>query len=73
MKKYQNISTLFYIVSALFNLLAIISLSGGMEGSTGFVWLSVGSVFLCLGSLYARKSKENRDDSNSDSDKKNDP
>ena len=69
MKKYQNISTLFYIVSALFNLLAIISLSGGTQNSMGFVWLSLGSVFLCLGTLYSRKSRENSGDNDSHDEK----
>ena len=56
--KKKNIGLLFYLISAVFNVIAIVNFAGGSENSLGFFWLSLGSVFLCLGSHYNIKAKK---------------
>ena len=58
MKKPKNISVIFSIVSALFNIIAIITFASGNGNSLGFMWLSLGSTFLCLGTYLSRKNRE---------------
>ena len=61
MRKNKNKSTLFYVSAVLFNLAAILNFVGGDHNSMAVVWLCLGSTFLCLGSVYSKKSKENND------------
>ena len=56
--KIKNIGMLFYLVSAVFNVIAIVIFASGSENSLGFLWLSLGSVFLCLGSHHNIKAKK---------------
>lgn len=58
MKEYKISSKLFYISAVLFYLAAIINIFGGNNISMGVVWIGLGSAFLCLGSMYLKKSKE---------------
>ena len=51
-KEYKISSTLFYVAAVLFCLAAIINIVGGNNTSIGIVWL-------CFGSLFFNKSKEN--------------
>lgn len=52
--------TVLYVVSAILNIVGIISLVGGGENhTTGIVWICLGSTFLCLGS--ALRSRQNTD------------
>lgn len=51
----------FYAAAVLFYLSAIIHFAGG-DRSAGVIWLALGSTFLCLGSVYARKAKKNKND-----------
>jgi len=53
-KEYQISSTLFYVSAILFYLAAIINIVGGNNMSIGIVWL-------CLGSLFLKKSQENKE------------
>ena len=53
-KEYKISSTLFYVSAVLFYLSAIINSFGGNNTYIGLVWL-------CLGSSYSKKSKENND------------
>ena len=59
MKKSKNSSLIFYIVSILFYVAAIITFLTGNHNSTGTIWLCCGSTFLCLGSSW-RKKKESK-------------
>ena len=52
--------TIFYVVSAVLNIVGVITLAtGGGEDISGIFWICLGSTFLCLGS--ALKSRENAD------------
>ena len=55
---------LFYYSAVMFYLASIISFIAGNNNSMGFVWLGLGSAFLCLGSVNSIKSKENEDTNN---------
>ena len=55
---------LFYHSAVMFYLASIISFIAGNNNSMGFVWLGLGSAFLCLGSVNSIKSKENEDTNN---------
>ena len=59
MKKSKNSSLIFYVVSILFYVAAIITFFSGNHNSTGIIWLCCGSTFLCLGSSW-RKKKESK-------------
>lgn len=54
MRKDKTASTLFYVAATLFFLSAIIIFAGGSHNSTAVIWL-------CLGSSYSKKSKENKE------------
>jgi hypothetical protein len=45
-------------------LASIINFIAGNDNSMGFVWLCLGSTFLCLGSVNSIKSKEDEDTKN---------
>ena len=59
--------TIFFVVSAILNIVGIVSLvSGGGENTTGIVWICLGSTFLCLGSAFRSRQSadgEKKDDS----------
>ena len=55
---------LFYYSAVLFYFASIINFVAGNNNSMGFVWLGLGSAFLCLGSVNSIKSKENEDTKN---------
>ena len=63
-KDNKKILNLFYYSAVLFYLAAIINFIAGNHNSMGFVWLGLGSAFLCLGSVNSIKSKENEDTKN---------
>lgn len=54
-------STLLYVSASLYYLSAIINFAVGNHNSTAVLWLCLGSTFLCLGSVYSKKSEENKD------------
>ena len=56
--KKKNIGLLFYLVSVVFNVIAIVSFASKSENSLGFAWLCLGSTFLCLGTVYNSKAKK---------------
>lgn len=56
--KKKNIGLLFYLVSAVFNVIAIVIFASGSENSLGFAWVCLGSALLCLGSHYTIKAKK---------------
>lgn len=64
MKKGINKSILFYIASVLFLVASAIDFTSGNKNTMAIIWLSLGSVFLCLGSTYKKKenNKTNTDD-----------
>jgi len=57
MNKNKVSSILYYIASILFYITAILYYTGGNTGM-GVVWLCLGSTNLCLGSVYAKKARE---------------
>ena len=58
-KEYKISSTLFYIAAVLLYLAAFINVFGGNNTSMGIIWLCLATTFLCLGSAFLKKSKEN--------------
>ena len=50
-----------YLPAVLFYLAALASFIAGNENSLGFVWLGLGSAFLCLGAVHSNHPKENKD------------
>lgn len=62
MENYKVSSALFYITAVLFYLAAIINFASGNHTSTAIVWLSLGSSFLCLGSMFSNKAKKAKED-----------
>ena len=55
--KKKNIGMLLYLVSAVFNVIAIVSLAS-RGNSMGALWLCLGSSFLCMGTAYNNKAKK---------------
>ncbi len=60
MKNKKFLSTLFYIISAVFNIGAVIGFTSKIEMTVPTVFLCVGSTFLCLGSVFYRKANDNK-------------
>ena len=56
--KIKNIGLLFYLVSAVFNVIGIVTFTSSNESSLGFVWVCLGSALLCLGTAYNNKAKK---------------
>ena len=56
--KKKNIGMLFYLVSAAFNVVAVVTFAGGNESGLGFAWLCLGSSLLCLGTAYNNRAKK---------------
>ena len=54
----KNIGLLIILVSALFNVMAVVTFSGGNESGMGAMWLCLGSALLCLGTALSRKKEE---------------
>ena len=52
---------LFYCSAILFYLASIMYFIAGNNNSIGFLWLGLGSTFLCLGSVNSIKSEKNKD------------
>ena len=67
--KKKNIGLLFYLVSAVFNVIAIVSFASKSGNSLGFAWLCLGSTFLCLGTAYNNKAKKEADEESETSQK----
>lgn len=61
MKANKVNGTLFYVAAVLFYLAAIVHFASA-DRSQGVIWLALGSTFLCLGSLNAKKAKESKND-----------
>ncbi|MBQ2865842.1 MAG: hypothetical protein IJE90_04925 [Clostridia bacterium] len=64
MKNLKVSSTMFFIAAVLFNLAAVITFFSGNHNSTAVIWLCLGSTFLCLGTVYSKKSTENKNTEN---------
>ena len=58
MKHAKTTSLLMSIAAFLFFLAAIIGFASESGNSTAFIWLSLGSTFLCLSTVLSRKSKD---------------
>lgn len=67
MKNYKTGSTLYFIASLLWYLVALLEFTSGNNNNNGTIYLCLGSAFVCLGSMYAKKAKDN----NRDDDEKN--
>ena len=63
-KENKKRLNLFYYSAVLFYFASIMNFIAGNNNSMGFVWLGLGSAFLCLGSVNSIKSKENEDTKN---------
>ena len=64
MNKNKTNSILYYICSVLWYLAAILKFATGNNNSLGFVYICLGSSFLCLGSMHVKEAKDNNDDDN---------
>ncbi len=60
MKKTKSISLLFYAVSILLMLAALLSFALNRESAVAIIFLCLGSSFLCLGSFFKRKEQESK-------------
>ena len=58
--KNKKTPTLYYVASLLFYLAAIISFAGGNRSFSPVMWIILGSLFICLGFLYAKKEKQEK-------------
>ena len=56
--KKNVIGTVFSICSAVFYILAIIGFSSGAGTEMSAVWLCLGSAFLCIGTVFHRRTSE---------------
>lgn len=61
MKKMKIVSMCFALASVAFNIAAIVGFAAGGDNSMSFVWLCLGSTFLCFNVLFQRKTRENED------------
>lgn len=65
MNKKRIISLLMYVAAIIFYTVCIISFATGDDSSNRAVWLSLGSAFLCLGSVFiSRAGHDENDDEN---------
>lgn len=68
MKKSKNngnrITDVFYVVSVLFYVAAMLNFVNGDNTNMGLIWLSLGLTFLCSGTAFKVKSKKDNDDKN---------
>ncbi len=62
MKKYTVITTLFFIAAIILDVAAIVAFASENSSAMGGAFLSFGSVFLCLGTLFSRKQAGGSDD-----------
>jgi len=56
----KNIGLLFYLASAVFNVLAIVMFAG--DSGMGPMWLCLGSSCLCLGTVFSRRAREGKEE-----------
>ena len=62
MKKLKGKTlNVFLVCSVLFDIAAILTFVGGNHNSMGFVWLCLGSMFLCFGVAHSNKSQKTKD------------
>ena len=61
MKSDKRISIISYLCSVVFYILAIVNIFGKTTRSMWVMWLCLGSMSLCLGAVYLRKSQNNDD------------
>lgn len=69
MKKWSILSTALYLVASFFYVMSIITFSRGNDTAMGAVWLSLGSTFLCGGTVLSRKTRaeeQKQDETESD-------
>ena len=66
MKKRNNktIATLYYVSSICFYLISIISFIEKNSTAMGIIFLGLGSTYLCLGSAYVNKQKNEEKENN---------
>ena len=60
MKDKWNTSVLFCVSAVLFYLAAIITLAVDGIDSMGVIWLSLGSTFLCFGTVLRKSGEEKK-------------
>lgn len=56
MKKYQNISIVYYLIAVACYICSIVWFCSDSSG-LGTMWLCIGSANLCLGTVFLKKSK----------------
>ena len=58
MKKYNICSIVFNSAAILFYITSIVTFAKDSGNQTGFIWLCLGSAFLCLATVFSRKARE---------------
>lgn len=58
MNNENRMSVIYFIVSIIFYIVAIMRFTDGDSSSGGSVWICLGSAFLCLGSMHAENGKK---------------
>ena len=70
MKKYNICSIVFNSAAILFYITSIVTFAKDGGNQTGFIWLCLGSAFLCLATVFSRKARENENGENKDGENK---
>ena len=72
MKKLIENSTFCYIMAVVFYIVAIVDFVSGKDGSTPITWLCIGSMWMCISTVYKDKPEKNDDVHKSDIEDKDD-
>ena len=59
MKNLIENSTFCYIMAIVFYIVAIVDFIRGKDGSTPITWLCIGSMWMCISTVYKDKSGKN--------------
>lgn len=62
MKTNKISAILHHVCAILFYLAAIFHFAGDGKPATGVIWLVLGSLYLCLGSIYAKRAKKENEE-----------
>lgn len=61
MKKYKKIANIFYLCSLVFFVLAALNFTGASDIKGAIIYVCIGFVLFCSGSVIAKKDKKDDD------------